>query len=163
MSRSTKLSLVAAFVSILKANESMDELFVRNAGPVLLALCEDNTEDNAGVAEIKAEWRKLNVAAYAKLRLRKGSTGYALVSKRSSMLLAIALKDVDVLAGMVKKYVSLQGVYSTLNKGHKVAKAAAKRPLTFREKLVKFLSNATSAQRKMVQSNIRSILAAAAE
>ena len=155
---SRKLSLVKSVALYLKAVVNLDALYVELHAPTLLALFEELEP-----SDVKAEWSKLNVAAYKANRVEKGDAQYNALAKRASMLLTIGLEDVDLLQDLLDNYTSLQGVYSAL-KGKKSRKmAATAKRVTFRQRVVNLLASGTPAQRKMVADNFKAILAAASE
>lgn len=148
-----KLSLLSAVAAFCKANVSAERAYVHHASPILAKLHEEFEP-----REAKQEWRKLNRESYAKLGLKKGDPRYNQLSKLASMLFAVSLEAEDVFEQYCKGAgQSLQLVYQVLRKDD-TRKVAAKKPKTFRDRLLSLLRNASARERSYAVHNIKHLV-----
>ena len=163
MSSKLLKGLVGAVSAFLKVEDSAERAYALNAAPVLRALwasCDDDAADT------KSEWKKLNIATYRKLGVKRGETRYTRLSKLASMLFTVSVDAPEVFVDYCNgRYQSLQIVYNLARTGKATPtrKAATRKPLTFRGQVLRLLSHATPKQRAYVVKNIRQLVKLAAE
>ena len=156
MNSKSQKFLLLGVVAAIKANESVERAFTLSAAKSLALVIDEHDE-----ADVRGEWRKLNIETYRKAGLVKGDALYGQLSKFSSMLLKVGLEREDVLEQYVAgEWQSLQGVYAALSgkKGKKVAATA--KPRTFAARAQSFVASATPRQRAWLVKNVRKLVAA---